>query len=327
MPDNHPVLPDFGDLKSDYVANCILGGYVVFLVLLGIYYGGSVVKVLAQAKTRRGEIYSLLKRFHRVVVGLTIVGIAAIATIAWQAPPSMHANVYQQIAFWYAIGTEMLLVSALLVHAVARPKQRFGDDGADVELRVVDLLPGKLRRTTSEQAVRGIRRGTLLVARWMRSVCCCWPSNVESLSFANGNDDITTLAVASAPAPPRLSDPVLPHKMRLETVSVISEDMEDVWKQESSPTTVITVERIVPKVVRTVNVREKIEEARSAPSWFYKDLENKIQGPFASTTMRSWWMGGFLPATLRVRRGDDANERFTAISDMFSGDVDSAFLC
>merc|ERR1719193_2085590 len=43
-----------------------------------------------------------------------------------------------------------------------------------------------------------------------------------------------------------------------------------------------------------------------AQSWFYKDPQNEIQGPFSSSEMTEWFQAGYFNMTLMVKRGCDS---------------------
>jgi len=50
---------------------------------------------------------------------------------------------------------------------------------------------------------------------------------------------------------------------------------------------------------------EQSNEAKEEREWFYIDDNKKEQGPFTLQEMKSWWFGGYMPATLTVRKADE----------------------
>mmetsp|Transcript_60365 Transcript_60365/g.69968 ORF Transcript_60365/g.69968 Transcript_60365/m.69968 type:complete len:651 (+) Transcript_60365:622-2574(+) len=50
--------------------------------------------------------------------------------------------------------------------------------------------------------------------------------------------------------------------------------------------------------------------------WFYKDFQNKVQGPFSAKEMDEWYDNGLLPLTLMITYGE--NNNFKTLSELIS---------
>ena len=297
-----PLLPDFGSLEGQYVANILLGVFVIILVLMGFHYGRSVVRVMKERNVKNNKAMErILRRFYRTTISLTSVGVGVLITILWQL--FFHKTAIARVAFWWIIGVWMLFVAGILVYCVQKDVER--RDPGCVELPRTALPPGRVDMNAAQGASQRVR------AR-LKALFGSFGSKRGSLSGENSssskhksskNDVMTALSPAAIP---KLAAP--PKRQRVEIVSVSLEpsQAEEEWKQNRAR--VVTSEEIESRA-------EKEDSAEEVSFYYYKDLDGNVQGPFENQRMRSWYLSKQLPKTLKVRQSTE--ESFRTIKELF----------
>ncbi|GBG33338.1 GRB10-interacting GYF protein 2 [Hondaea fermentalgiana] len=51
--------------------------------------------------------------------------------------------------------------------------------------------------------------------------------------------------------------------------------------------------------------------------WYFRDNDNKVQGPFGNEEMRAWYEAGYLKADLLVAKGDPRSNAFKTLAELF----------